>query len=46
MSKYRVFGAEVYHMWMVCLIFQYDFNNLGEDAVPVQGIFLHWKYDL
>jgi len=47
MSKDRVFGAEVYHIWAVCLIFQYDFNkSLSEDAFCIQGIFLHWKYDL
>ena len=46
-SKDRVFGADVYHVWVVCLIFQYNFNkSLGEDVVSVQGIFLHWKYDL
>jgi hypothetical protein len=41
MSKDRVFGAEVYHVWVVCLIFQYNLNkSLGEDAVSIQGIFL------
>lgn len=47
MSKDRVFGSEAYHIWAVCLIFQYDFNkSLSEDAFCIQGIFLHWKYDL
>jgi hypothetical protein len=40
MSKDSVFGTGVYHVWMVCLIFQYHFNkSLGEDAVSVPGIF-------